>query len=99
MNKKFGEVIDKKARLKLKARNHPSAGIWMGLGMMGLVGWSVIIPTLLGAALGTWLDHHYASSHSWTLTLLILGLILGCFNAWYWVKKEEMEMQEDNDHE
>jgi ATP synthase protein I len=99
MNKKFGEVIDKKARLKLKARSHPSAGIWMGLGMMGLVGWSVIIPTLLGAALGTWLDHHYASSHSWTLTLLILGLILGCFNAWFWVKKEEMEIQEDNNHE
>ena len=27
--------------------------------MMGLVGWSVVVPTLLGAALGIWLDHRH----------------------------------------
>ena len=28
---------------------------WFGLGMMRLVGWSVAVPTLLGAAIGLWL--------------------------------------------
>jgi ATP synthase protein I len=68
--------------------------------MMGLVGWSVAIPTLLGAALGVWLDKRYPGSHSWTLTLLIIGLAIGCLNAWHWVAREDKAMrdeQEDGD--
>lgn len=57
-----------------------------GLGMIGMVGWSVAIPTLLGIAAGTWMDRTWPSGHSWTLTLLFAGVILGCLNAWYWVR-------------
>jgi ATP synthase protein I len=74
-------------------------GVWFGLGMMGLVGWSVVVPTLLGAALGIWLDKHHPGKHSWTLALLVAGLA-GCLNAWHWVAKEDKEMrdeQEDDD--
>jgi ATP synthase protein I len=39
----------------------------------------VAIPTLLGAALGIWIDEHYPGSHSWTLALLAIGLGLGCY--------------------
>lgn len=63
--------------------------------MMGLVGWSVVVPTLLGAALGIWLDKRFTGSASWTLSLLIIGLLLGCANAWYWVQKEDTEMGEE----
>ena len=59
---------------------------------MGLIGWSVALPTLLGAALGLWLDKHYPGGHSWTLALLAAGLVLGCFNAWRWVAKEDREI-------
>ena len=45
-----------KAARKLRARRQATPGIWFGLGMMGLVGWSIAIPTLLGAILGLWLD-------------------------------------------
>jgi ATP synthase protein I len=65
--------------------------------MMGLIGWSVAIPTLLGAALGSWLDRWHAGRHSWTLALLVAGLALGCFNAWHWVAKEDKAMGEDDD--
>jgi predicted F0F1-ATPase subunit len=59
----FAEQVGAKAARKLKARRNPSQ-VWFGLGMMGLVGWSVVIPTLLGAALGLWLDARYAGRHS-----------------------------------
>ena len=65
--------------------------------MMGLIGWSVVIPTLLGAALGLWLDKRYPGTQSWTLMLLVIGLIIGCLNAWHWVDSEYKEMQEDLD--
>ena len=74
---------------KLHARRRGSSGVWFGLGMMGLIGWSVAVPTLIGAAIGSWLDSHYPGKHAWTLALLVSGLVLGCFNAWRWIAKEE----------
>lgn len=92
--------IGPKAARKLKARRRSSPGVWSGLGMMGLIGWSVAIPTLLGAALGIWLDRNHPGGRSWTLALLVAGLTLGCLNAWLWVSKEDDAMrkeQEDDD--
>lgn len=98
---KFSRQVGDKAARKLKAQRHATRTVWSGLGMMGLVGWSVAVPTLLGAGIGVWLDKHYPSSHSWTLMLLAIGLGLGCFNAWHWVAKEDREIheQEKDNHE
>ena len=84
--------MGEKALRKLQAQRHATQTVWSGLGMMGLVGWSVAVPTLLGAALGIWLDKHYPGNHSWTLMLLAIGLGFGCFNAWHWIDKEDREM-------
>ncbi len=99
--------IGAKAARKLKARRKGSggnggagdggAGVWFGLGMMGLIGWSVAVPTLLGAALGIWLDRQHSGSHPWTLALLVGGLTIGCLNAWRWVANEDRAMHEDAD--
>jgi ATP synthase protein I len=54
--------------------------------MLGIVGWSVTVPTLAGVALGVWIDHKWPSPVSWTLTLLFVGLAIGCWNAWSHIK-------------
>ncbi len=82
------EKIGRKAERKLKARGELNRGVWFGLGMFGLVGWAVAIPALLGVLLGLWLDGQFPGRVSWTLTLLFLGMVLGCLNAWYWVSRE-----------
>ena len=74
----FAEQVGAKAARKLKARRNATHGVWFGLGMMGLIGWSVAVPTLLGAALGLWLDKQHPGDHSWTLALLVAGLVIGC---------------------
>jgi ATP synthase protein I len=91
----LAERIGAKARRKLRAQRNTTPGVWFGLGMMGLIGWSVVAPTLLGAALGLWLDKRYPVPHSWTLALLVVGLVLGCFNAWRWVEEEHQAMHDD----
>ena len=93
----FSRQVGAQAARKLKAQRGAKKSIWFGLGMSGLIGWSVTVPTLIGAALGIWVDKHYPSRFSWTLMLLLLGLIIGCFNAWHWVASEYKEMQEDPD--
>ncbi len=93
----FAKQIGVKASRKLKARRNPSPGVWFGLGRMGLIGWSVVVPTLLGAALGIWLDKHHPGNHPWTLALLVAGLTLGCLNAWRWVANQEKAMRDEEE--
>jgi ATP synthase protein I len=80
--------VGAKEERKQKARRERNRSLLFGLGMFGLVGWSVAIPTLVAIAVGIWIDRAYPGPYSWTLMFLIMGVILGCLNAWYWVKRE-----------
>ncbi len=82
------ETVRIKSERKIQFRKKDRKGLLYGLGMFGLVGWSVAIPTLLMLALGIWVDRTYQSPYSWTLMLLVLGIMIGCLNAWYWVSRE-----------
>ena len=97
------QVGDKEAR-KLRARRHKDRRVWFGLGMFGVVGWSVVVPTLLGLAIGIWIDRTWPSQYSFTLMGLLGGLIFGLASAWYWVNFEgnliqEEELDEEKDRE
>ena len=57
--------------------------------------WSVTIPTLVGAAMGAWFDNQHVGSHTWTVSFILLGLLVGTINARRWVTREEMAMREE----
>lgn len=84
------EVATKQER-KVQARREGERPTWFGLGMFGLVGWSVAVPALIGVAIGLWIDERWPSRFSWTLMLLVLGVAVGCLNAWWWVQREIRE--------
>jgi ATP synthase protein I len=81
-------LIQDKARRMQKARGKRRPDAWSGLGMFGMVGWAVAVPTLAGVALGLFIDARWPGETSWTLALLLAGVALGCVNAWYWVQRE-----------
>jgi ATP synthase protein I len=81
-------MISRKARRLEQARKRRSKNAWYGLGMFGMVGWAIAVPTLLGTALGFYIDARWPGEMSWTLALLLGGVGLGCLNAWYWVQRE-----------
>ena len=90
----FSRQVGAKAARKVRWQRRGAQDVWSGLGLSGLIGWSVTVPTLLGAALGLWLDKHHSGQHSWTLALLVAGLAIGCLNAWHWVAEEEKAMRD-----
>lgn len=91
---RFSHQVGATASRKLNAPVEGKNGVWYGLGMFGMIGWSIVVPALAGAALGIWLDAHQPQSFSWTLTLLVLGLFAGCGTAWVWVTNEDKEMHQ-----
>ncbi|OIP74709.1 MAG: hypothetical protein AUK48_09130 [Oscillatoriales cyanobacterium CG2_30_44_21] len=89
----FSKAISHKEQRKIHARKtKPYGGVWFGLGFAGLVGWSTVAPTMLGMALGVWIDRQFPSRFSWTLALMLAGLTLGCLVAWEWVSQEQERM-------
>jgi len=91
----FEGRIRSRVRRKIVARHKGEHSVWFGLGMFGLVGWSVAIPTIVGIALGIYLDEHHPVDFSWTLSLLAVGVVVGCLNAWYWIQQERQRDERD----
>ena len=80
-------VQRQRARIE-KGRREEGRSFWSYLGLIGAVGWSVVVPMTLGVLLGLWLDRKYGSGTKWTLGLLVFGLVVGCLNAWRLISKE-----------
>jgi ATP synthase protein I len=55
------------------------------LAQVGVLGWTIVVPTLLGVFLGRWIDHRFGTGIFWTGPLLLLGLAIGCWSAWRWM--------------
>lgn len=86
--KELSEKVGKKEQRKMKSRRDENRGIWFGLGMFGVVGWSIALPTLAAIAIGIWLDRKWPSQISCTLICVFIGVAIGCWIAWYWIKRE-----------
>ncbi|MGO4853468.1 AtpZ/AtpI family protein [Phaeovulum sp. W22_SRMD_FR3] len=82
------EKIGESARRKQAARDNPGPNPLTGLSTFGMIGWSVVAPTLGGAFLGHWLDRVLPQAFSWTIALLLGGVVLGAMIAWAWISKE-----------
>ena len=67
--------------------------------MFGVIGWSVAIPTVGGALLGGWLDRVAPQKFSWTLALILGGLVVGVIVAWDWVARESRRTEREQDPE
>jgi ATP synthase protein I len=89
------DQIKAKAKHKQRTRGFVSSGTWLDLHIMGLMIWSMAVPTLLGAAIGLRLDKRHPGIPLWTWVLLVAGLIFGCVNAWQWVIKEEKSIRDE----
>lgn len=88
LDDKSPDKIGQQAKRMQEAQQHPVESPLRGVSVFGMIGWSIAVPTVLGAFLGMWLDKTQDSTFSWTIALILGGLTLGILIAWSWMDKE-----------
>ena len=58
------------------------------LSQIGVLGWIIVTPMLIGVFVGRWVDTKLGTGIFWTAPLLMLGVALGCWSAWKWMRSE-----------
>ncbi len=81
------KVIRRRAERMQQTRNEPKYSPLNGLGVFGVIGWSVALPTVAGAFLGMWLNRVAPQSFSWPMALILGGAVVGAMVAWSWIDK------------
>ena len=59
---------------------------WESIGVLGSVGWPIVLATVGGALAGRWLDGRWATGIRFTLLLLIAGAAAGAAMAWHLIQ-------------
>lgn len=81
-------MVEDAARDARRLAQRKPAGLAGLLVIGGTVGLLVIVPTLLGAYGGRWLDTLAAGySVRWTVSGIVLGLALGAYNAYRFLRE------------
>jgi len=84
---RFPEHIEKSARNLLRARKEKGAFLHYAY-VLGVGGWLLVVPLVGGAYLGKYLDGRFETNVSWTLTLTVLGMVVGLYNLCYFLLRK-----------
>ena len=86
-DKSTADIARQAERMK-STRDNPGPSPLRGIGTFGMIGWSIAVPTVGGAFLGHWLDRVAPQGFSWTIALILGGVVIGAFISASWINKE-----------
>jgi ATP synthase protein I len=76
-----------------EGRSDPEPSLGARLGQAGVLGWTIIVPTLVGLFLGHWLDQTFRTGIFFSAPLLMIGAAIGFWSAWRWMHRQGGEKQ------
>ena len=80
-------VRKRRARRELwRSEGEPSTLRFVG--QIGVLGWIIVAPTLIGLFIGRWIDRWLGTGIFWSAPLLLLGVVIGCWSAWRWMHQQ-----------
>jgi ATP synthase protein I len=87
MPHRLDEEVRRQRERRARAQRESGRSIGQDLALVGVIGWTLVIPALLGVYAGRALDRRFGSGVFWTLGLLVAGVVLGCVLAWQRLNK------------
>jgi ATP synthase protein I len=95
-----GAGFDRLARAAQRAvereaagRADPEPSLGARLGQIGVLGWAVVVPTLLFLFLGRWLDRSFGTGIFFSAPLLMVGAAIGLWSAWRWMHRQGVKQR------
>lgn len=67
---------------------NPEPSLARRFGQIGVLGWMIVAPTLLGVVLGHWLDRMLGTGIMLAAALILLGAALGLWFALKWMHEQ-----------
>jgi ATP synthase protein I len=55
---------------------------------IGVLGWAIVAPILMGVVMGRWLDGAFKTGVFFTAPLIMLGAAAGLWTAWRWMRRQ-----------
>lgn len=80
-------VRDRRARWE-SWRSDGEPSVMRFVGQIGVLGWIIVAPTLIGLFAGRWIDRWLGTGIFWSAPLLLLGTVIGCWSAWRWMHQQ-----------
>lgn len=84
--KKTAQTLINKAKAM---ENRKDRQLYLNAAILGTYGWNISVPVVIGVILGRWMDKKFPlPPMSWTLNLILIGFIIGFYNAQRWINRE-----------
>jgi len=68
-------------------RAAPEPSLAARLGQIGVLGWTIVVPTLVAVVVGRWLDRTFETGIFFSAPLIMIGAGFGFWSAWKWMHR------------
>ena len=84
----MAEAVRKRQERRSRWLSEGEASVARFVGQIGVLGWIIVTPTLIGLFVGRWLDRTFGSGIFWSAALLLVGVTAGFWSAWRWMHRQ-----------
>ena len=85
-HQRLKEQVEQQAH-RMKQAEHDRHTLLAQTTYLGTLGLVLVLPIIVGAYLGDWLDSRLPGfSVNWTISLIIVGVFIGAVNAWLLIR-------------
>ncbi|WP_319484869.1 AtpZ/AtpI family protein [uncultured Cohaesibacter sp.] len=84
----LAEAARRTEERKRMARETPEPSIGSRLGQIGILGWAIVTPMLLGVVVGRLADHYFNTGIFFTAPAILVGAVIGFHASWKWMHRK-----------
>ena len=85
---RLAEAARRAAERRQEGEEDPEPSLGVRLGQIGILGWTIVIPTLIALVIGRWLDRAFESGVFFSAPFIMIGAAIGFWSAWKWMHRE-----------
>ncbi|MDW6024405.1 AtpZ/AtpI family protein [Mesorhizobium sp. BAC0120] len=81
------EAARQAAERAKQGEENPEPSLGARFGQIGILGWTIVVPTLVAVFVGRWLDRILDTGIFFSAPLIMIGAAIGLWSAWKWMHR------------